>query len=109
MLRAQACTRPFVPTAAPQELVSALALIHSYVIVRGLVARDDHAAAARMLVRVAQSISRWARGRDAGERCLPSGPGLRSWTAQMASQNRQVVAQASSRCLLCTAHAANTP
>ncbi|GBF91989.1 hypothetical protein Rsub_04713 [Raphidocelis subcapitata] len=45
----------------PQELVSALALIHSYVIVRGLVARDDHATAARMLVRVAQSISRFPR------------------------------------------------
>jgi WD repeat-containing protein 19 len=43
---------------APQELVGALALAHSYVLVRSLIALDDHAGAARLLARVAASISR---------------------------------------------------
>ncbi len=42
----------------PLELSRALALLHSYVLVKSLVGLGDHLAAARMLVRVAGSISR---------------------------------------------------
>ena len=43
---------------APQDLVAALALVHSYVLVRSLIGLDDHLGAARLLARVAASISR---------------------------------------------------
>jgi hypothetical protein len=42
----------------PLELRRALALLHSYVLVKSLVGLGDHLGAARMLVRVAGSISR---------------------------------------------------
>lgn len=43
----------------PRELLSALLLLHSYVLVRSLVALEEHLGAARMLARVTRSISRW--------------------------------------------------
>jgi len=43
---------------APRDLVAALTLLHSYVLVHSLIAVEDHLGAARMLVRVAGSISR---------------------------------------------------
>ncbi|RLN32585.1 hypothetical protein BBJ28_00018526 [Nothophytophthora sp. Chile5] len=42
-----------------RELQNALALLHSYVLVKKLVRRAQHAAAARMLVRVAQHLSKF--------------------------------------------------
>ncbi len=55
----------------PRELAAALALLHSYVLVRSLIGLEDHLGAARMLVRVAGSISRCDSGvRGAG--CLYS-------------------------------------
>lgn len=42
----------------PLDLSRALALLHSYVLVKSLVSLGDHLGAARMLVRVAGSISR---------------------------------------------------
>lgn len=42
-----------------QDLRHALTLLHSYVLVKKLVKRGDHMAAARMLVRVAQHISKF--------------------------------------------------
>lgn len=42
----------------PQELTRALALLHSYVLVKSMVGLGDHLTAARLLVRVAGSISR---------------------------------------------------
>jgi WD repeat-containing protein 19 len=42
----------------PLEVRRALALLHSYVLVKSLVGLGDHLGAARMLVRVAGSISR---------------------------------------------------
>ncbi|KAG7395718.1 WD repeat-containing protein 19 [Phytophthora boehmeriae] len=42
-----------------RELQNALALLHSYVLVKKLVRRGNHAAAARMLVRVAQHLSKF--------------------------------------------------
>jgi len=44
--------------AAPLEFRQALALLHSYVLVKSLLAVGDHMGAARMLVRVAGNISR---------------------------------------------------
>eukprot|EP01083_Nonionella_stella_P087344 242955_1 len=43
----------------PDELNRNLLLLHSYVIVKSLVKSGDHEAAARMLIRVAQSISKF--------------------------------------------------
>ncbi len=43
----------------PRELDDALALLHSYVLVKSLVRRADHEGGARLLVRVARSISRF--------------------------------------------------
>ncbi|KAF8062105.1 WDR19 [Scenedesmus sp. PABB004] len=62
--------------APPQrELERRLALLHSYVLVRSLVSLGDHAGAARMLVRVAGSISRRARGGGAhGRRARAPAP-----------------------------------
>jgi WD repeat-containing protein 19 len=45
----------------PAELSRQLLLLHSYVLVKTLVKFNDHAAAARMLVRVAKSISKFPR------------------------------------------------
>lgn len=45
--------------AVPLEFRQALALLHSYVLVKSLLAVGDHTGAARMLVRVAGNISRW--------------------------------------------------
>lgn len=45
----------------PQELVRALMLLHSYILVKSLVAIDDHVNAARMLVRVARNISKFPK------------------------------------------------
>ncbi|CAK4724993.1 unnamed protein product [Aphanomyces euteiches] len=42
-----------------QDLRNSLTLLHSYVIVKKLVKRGDHMAAAKMLVRVAKSISKF--------------------------------------------------
>lgn len=44
--------------AVPLEFRQALALLHSYVLVKSLLAVGDHLGAARMLVRVAGNISR---------------------------------------------------
>jgi WD repeat-containing protein 19 len=46
--------------AVPLEFRQALALLHSYVLVRSLLAVGDHMGAARMLVRVAANISKCA-------------------------------------------------
>jgi WD repeat-containing protein 19 len=46
---------------APTELNRQLLLLHSYVLVKTLVKLNDHAAAARMLTRVAKNISRFPR------------------------------------------------
>lgn len=43
----------------PQELVRALGLLHSYVLVKAHVKMGDHATAARLLARVAKNISRF--------------------------------------------------
>lgn len=43
----------------PQDVQRMLSLLHSYVIVKKLVKRDDHLSAARMLVRVAKNISKF--------------------------------------------------
>ena len=43
----------------PQDVQRMLALLHSYVIVKKLVKREDHMSAARMLVRVAKNISKF--------------------------------------------------
>jgi WD repeat-containing protein 19 len=43
---------------APAEMVRALGLLHSYILVKTLVGLNDHEGAARMLVRVAHNISR---------------------------------------------------
>lgn len=43
----------------PQELVRALGLLHSYVLVKAHVRMGDHATAARLLARVAKNISRF--------------------------------------------------
>lgn len=48
--------------AVPLEFRQALALLHSYVLVKSLLAVGDHMGAARMLVRVAGNISRYGRG-----------------------------------------------
>lgn len=45
----------------PQELFQALAVIHSYILVRARVQLGDHEGAARLLVRVADHISRFER------------------------------------------------
>eukprot|EP00878_Enallax_costatus_P044249 GHUV01052649.1.p1 GENE.GHUV01052649.1~~GHUV01052649.1.p1 ORF type:complete len:138 (-),score=24.75 GHUV01052649.1:16-429(-) len=42
----------------PQELTRALALLHSYILVKSMVGLGDHMAAARLLVRVGGNISR---------------------------------------------------
>lgn len=44
----------------PQQLAQALNLLHSYVLVKTRVKLDDHLGAARLLVRVARNISRFA-------------------------------------------------
>jgi hypothetical protein len=46
----------------PRDLLAALLLLHSYVLVKSLAARDDHMGAARMLARVTRSISRCGSG-----------------------------------------------
>ena len=43
----------------PQDLRRQLLLLHSYILVKKLVKLGDHTAAARMLVRVAKSISKF--------------------------------------------------
>lgn len=43
----------------PAELESMLALLHSYILVKTLVKMDDHLGAARMLIRVSKSISKF--------------------------------------------------
>jgi hypothetical protein len=43
----------------PLELYKALALLHSYVLVKSLIGLGDHLGAARMLVRVAGNISKY--------------------------------------------------
>jgi len=43
----------------PAELAAELLLVHSYILVRALVRAEDHLGAARMLARVAASISRF--------------------------------------------------
>ena len=45
----------------PQELYQALAIIHSYIIVRSRVQLGDHLGAARMLKRVSDNISRFEK------------------------------------------------
>lgn len=45
----------------PEELRRRLLLLHSYVLVKRLVKRGDHAGAARMLMRVANSVSRFPK------------------------------------------------
>jgi WD repeat-containing protein 19 len=46
----------------PQDLLRPLELLHSYILVKSLVGMNNHDGAARMLARVAGSISRWALG-----------------------------------------------
>jgi len=46
----------------PLELYKALALLHSYVLVKSLIGLGDHLGAARMLVRVAGNISKYELG-----------------------------------------------
>jgi WD repeat-containing protein 19 len=43
----------------PRELDDALVLLHSYMLVKSFVRRADHEGGARLLVRVARSISRF--------------------------------------------------
>jgi hypothetical protein len=43
----------------PQDLLRPLELLHSYILVKSLVGMNNHEGAARMLARVAGSISRW--------------------------------------------------
>lgn len=43
------------------DLLRALMLLHSYILVKSLVAINDHLNAARMLVRVAHSISKFPK------------------------------------------------
>jgi WD repeat-containing protein 19 len=43
----------------PQTLARALLLLHSYLLVKRLVRRGDHDGAARMLIRVSRSISKF--------------------------------------------------
>jgi WD repeat-containing protein 19 len=43
------------------ELVRALMLIHSYILVKSLISINDHTNAARMLMRVARNISKFPR------------------------------------------------
>lgn len=45
----------------PSELVRALMLLHSYTLVKSLIAINDHITAARMLVRVARNISKFPK------------------------------------------------
>lgn len=45
----------------PSELVRALMLLHSYTLVKSLIAVSDHLAAARMLIRVARNISKFPK------------------------------------------------
>lgn len=45
----------------PTELMRALMLLHSYTLVKSLIAINDHLNAARMLVRVARSISKFPK------------------------------------------------
>jgi len=45
----------------PQELMRSLILLHSYTLVKSLVAINDHTTAARMLVRVARNISKFPK------------------------------------------------
>jgi len=46
---------------APAEMLRALGLLHSYILVKTLVGLNDHEGAARMLVRVADNISRFPK------------------------------------------------
>ncbi|MEW5304579.1 MAG: hypothetical protein WDW36_007181 [Sanguina aurantia] len=48
-------------TRAPGELMRALLLLHSYTLVKSLIAVNDHVGAARMLVRVAHNISKFPK------------------------------------------------
>lgn len=47
--------------APPMELTRALALLHSYILVKSLVTLGDHMAAARLLVRVSRDISKFPK------------------------------------------------
>lgn len=48
-------------TRPPTELMRALMLLHSYTLVKSLIAINDHIGAARMLVRVARNISKFPK------------------------------------------------
>lgn len=48
----------------PLDLLRALMLLHSYTLVKSLIAINDHTSAARMLVRVARWVGRGNRGHD---------------------------------------------
>ncbi|PNW73788.1 hypothetical protein CHLRE_13g572700v5 [Chlamydomonas reinhardtii] len=48
-------------TKPPGELLRALMLLHSYTLVKSLIAINDHTTAARMLVRVARNISKFPK------------------------------------------------
>lgn len=48
-------------TKPPSELMRALMLLHSYTLVKSLIAINDHTTAARMLVRVARNISKFPK------------------------------------------------
>ncbi|KAG1674427.1 hypothetical protein FOA52_012954 [Chlamydomonas sp. UWO 241] len=47
--------------AVPTELMRMLSLLHSYTLVKSLIAVEDHMSAARMLVRVARNISKFPK------------------------------------------------
>lgn len=47
--------------APPSDLMRALMLLHSYTLVKSLIAINDHGTAARMLVRVARNISKFPK------------------------------------------------
>ncbi|GAX77949.1 hypothetical protein CEUSTIGMA_g5391.t1 [Chlamydomonas eustigma] len=47
--------------AVPTELMRMLSLLHSYTLVKSLIAVEDHMTAARMLVRVARNISKFPK------------------------------------------------
>lgn len=47
--------------AVPTELMRMLSLLHSYTLVKSLIAVEDHATAARMLIRVAKNISKFPK------------------------------------------------
>lgn len=47
--------------AVPTELMRMLALLHSYTLVKSLIAVEDHVTAARMLIRVARNISKFPK------------------------------------------------